>query len=124
MLAVIPFGMFAQSSQDVYAVTDDIFNMSYADANTAYSEEKTEDKDAPFSASNTIYVSNADMLEVDDLLLADADFDVQENMITYTKDQKTVYFSANKKIKADKENEAAIKIKRSVQLQMFKANVT
>jgi len=124
MLAVIPFGMFAQSSQDVYAVTDDIFNMSYADANTAYSEEKTEDKDAPFSASNTIYVSNADMLEVDDLLLADADFDVQENMITYTKDQKTVYFSANKKIKADKENEAAIKIKRSVQLQMFKAKVT
>ena len=124
MLAVIPFGMFAQSSQDVYAVTDDIFNMSYADVSTAYSEEKTEDKDAPFSASNTIYVSNADMLEVDDLLLADADFDVQENMITYTKDQKTVYFSANKKIKADKENEAAIKIKRSVQLQMFKAKVT
>ena len=124
MLAVIPFGMFAQSSQDVYAVKDDIFNMSYADVSTAYSEGKTEDKDAPFSASNTIYVSNADMLEVDDLLLADADFDVQENMITYTKDQKTVYFSANKKIKVDKENEAAIKIKRSVQLQMFKAKVT
>ena len=99
MLAVVPFGMFAQSSQDVYAITDDIFNMSYADLSTTYSEEKTEDKDAPISASKTIYVSDADMLEVDDLLLADPDFDIQEDMIAYTKDQNTVYFSANKKIK-------------------------
>lgn len=124
MLAVVPFGMFAQSSQDVYAITDDIFNMSYADLSTTYSEEKTEDKDAPISASKTIYVSDADMLEVDDLLLADPDFDIQEDMIAYTKDQNTVYFSANKKIKVKNKNEAAIKIKKSVQLQMFKASVT
>ena len=124
MLAVVPFGMFAQSTQDVYAVTDDVFNMSYADVGNMFTADKTEDKDAPIPDPNTVYVSEADMLEVDDLLLADADFDIQEDMITYTKDQKTVYFSANKKIKANKENEAAIKIKRSVQLQMFKASVT
>lgn len=124
MLAIVPFGMFAQSSQDVYAVNDDVFNMSYADVSNTFTADKTDDKDVPISATNTVYVSDADLLEVDDLLLADADFDIQEDMITYTKDQKTVYFSANKKIKIKKENEAAIKIKKSVQLQMFKAEVT
>jgi len=124
MLAVVPFGMFAQSTQDVYAVNDDIFNMSYADVSTTYSEEKREDKDAPIPEPNTVYVSDADMLEVDDLLLADPDFDIQEDMISYTKDQNTVYFSANKKIKVKNKDEAAIKIKKSVQLQMFKASVT
>ena len=124
MLAVVPFGMFAQSTQDVYAVNDDIFNMSYADVSTTYSEEKREDKDAPIPEPNTVYVSDADMLEVDDLLLADPDFDIQEDMISYTKDQNTVYFSANKKIKVKSKDEAAIKIKKSVQLQMFKASVT
>ena len=124
MLAVVPFGMFAQSTQDVYAVNDDVFNMSYADVSTTYSEEKREDKDAPIPEPNTVYVSDADMLEVDDLLLADPDFDIQEDMISYTKDQNTVYFSANKKIKVKNKDEAAIKIKKSVQLQMFKASVT
>ena len=124
MLAVVPFGMIAQSTQDVYAETDDIFSMSYADVSTTYSEEKREDKDAPIPEPNTVYVSDADMLEVDDLLLADPDFDIQEDMISYTKDQNTVYFSANKKIKVKNKDEAAIKIKKSVQLQMFKASVT
>ena len=124
MLAIVPFGMFAQNAQDVYAVNDDVFNMSYADVSNTFTADKMENKDVPISATNTVYVSDADLLEVDDLLLADADFDIQEDMITYTKDQKTVYFSANKKIKIKKENEAAIKIKKSVQLQMFKAEVT
>jgi hypothetical protein len=119
ILAVIPFGMFAQNSQDVYAVTDDVFNMSYADLGNSF----TEAKDA-VSEANDIYVSDSEMLEVDDMLLADPDFDIQEDMISYTKDQKTVYFSANKKLKANKKNETAIKIKKSVQLQMFKASVT
>ena len=124
MLAVVPFGIFAQSSQDVYAVTDDIFNMSYADLGNTFTAEKMEELDASISLPSTAYVSENDMLKVNDLLLANPDFDIQEDMITYTKDQKTVYFSANKKIKANKENEAAVKIKKSVQLQMFKASVT
>src|SRR5210317_958575 len=124
ILAVIPFGMFAQNSQDVYALTDDVFNMSYADLGNSFTEEKTEAKAAEVLEANDVYVSDSEMLEVDDLLLADPDFDIQEDMISYTKDQKTVYFSANKKLKANKKNETAIKIKKSVQLQMFKASVT
>jgi len=124
MLAVVTFGMFAQNSQDVYALTDDVFNMSYADLGNSFTEEKTEAKAAEVLEANDVYVSDSEMLEVDDLLLADPDFDIQEDMISYTKDQKTVYFSANKKLKANKKNETALKIKKSVQLQMFKASVT
>jgi hypothetical protein len=64
-----------------------------------------------------------DFFKVTDLLLADPDFDIQENMISYTKDQKTVFFSANRKIKVKKGNVADVQIKKSVQLQLFKANV-
>jgi len=123
MLAVIPFGMFAQSSPDVYAANDDIFNMSYADAGNAFTTE-SEDKDPPVSDETEVYVSDNDMLEVTDLLLANPDFDIQENMVSFTKDQKTVFFSANKKIKEKSGNEADQKIKNSVQLQLFKASVT
>lgn len=124
MLAVIPFGIFAQSSQDVYAVTDDIFNMSYADAEIAFTANESEDLDNPVLDKTSANVTEADMLEVNDMLLADPDFDIQDNMITYTKDQKTVFFSANKKIKEKTGKNADSKIKKSVQLQMFKANVT
>ncbi|MDN3643004.1 SPOR domain-containing protein [Lutimonas halocynthiae] len=123
MLAVIPFGMFAQSAPDVYASNDDIFNMSYADAGNAFTTEKSENKDTPLSAETEVYVSDNDMLEVNDLLLANPDFDIQENMVSFTKDQKTVFFSANKKIKEKSGNETDQKIKNSVQLQLFKASV-
>jgi hypothetical protein len=105
MMAFIPFGMMAQNSQDLYASADDIFNHSYGDAGTVATEDNSDD----------------DFFKVNDLLLADPDFDVQEDMIAYTKDQKTVYFSANRKLK---ETKADVKIKKSVQLQLFKADVT
>ena len=124
MLAVIPFGMFAQSSTDVYAANDDIFNMSYADAGNAFTSEKSENKDTPVLDATEVYVSDNDMLEVNDLLLANPDFDIQENMVSFSKDQKTVFFSANKKIKEKSGNETDQKIKNSVQLQLFKASVT
>lgn len=124
MLAVIPFGMFAQSSQDVYAVTDDIFNMSYADAEIVFIASESRDIDDPVVDKTSANVTEADMLKVNDMLLADPDFDIQDNMITYTKDQKTVFFSANKKIKEKTGKKVDSKIKRSVQLQMFKASVT
>lgn len=113
MLAVIPFGMLAQSAQEVYAVADDIFSMSYAELETSINEDATED-----------YVTKEEMAKVDDLLLADPDFDVQENMITYTKDQKSVYFSANRKIKVKNGNEADVRLKKAGQLRLFKADVT
>ena len=105
MMALIPFGIMAQNSQDLYASADDVINRSFADFRTVAAEENSED----------------DFFKVNDLLLADPDFDIQENMIAYTKDQKTVYFSANRKLK---EKKSDVKIKKSVQLQLFKADVT
>ena len=113
MLAVVPFGMLAQSAQEVYAVADDIFSMSYAELETSIDEAVTES-----------YVTKEEMAKVNDLLLADPDFDIQENMIIYTKDQKSVFFSANRKIKANKGNEADVKLKKAGQLRLFKADVT
>lgn len=113
ILAVIPFGIVAQDAQETYAVADDLFNQSYAEATT----------DSSIFETRTHSSSEDEMYEVSDLLLADPDFDVQEDMISYTKDQKTVFFSANKKIKAKKGNETDLKIKNSVQLQLFKADV-
>ena len=113
MLAVIPFGMLAQSAQEVYAVADEIFSMSYAELETSINEDATEE-----------YVSKEEMEKVNDLLLADPDFDIQENMISYTKDQKSVFFSANRKIKVRNGNEADVKLKKAAQLRLFKADVT
>jgi hypothetical protein len=123
MLAVVPFGMFAQGSQDVYADASDIFNAPYADLGNPFTEEKVEGTGSPMMDAPTIDASDDDMINVSDLLLADPDFDIQENMISYTKDQKTVFFSANRKIKVKKGNMADVQIKKSVQLQLFKANV-
>ena len=94
MMALVPFGMMAQSSQDSYASADEIFNSSFADLGDVVTEE----------------TSNDDFFKVSDVLLADPDFDIQENMIAYTKDQKTVYFSANRKLKVKKGNETDVKI--------------
>ncbi len=113
ILAIVPFGMFAQSAQEAFEAADDIFSKSYAEANEDSSIFEVLSKDA----------STEEVFKVDDMLLADPDFDVQENMISYSKDQKTVFFSANRKIKAGKGKDADLKIKKSVQLQLFKADV-
>ena len=113
MLAMFPLGILAQSAQEVYAVADDIFSMSYAELETSIDEDATE-----------YYVTKEELGKVNDLLLVDPDFDIQENMITYTKDQKSVFFSANRKIKAKKGNEADVRLKKAGQLRLFKADVT
>jgi hypothetical protein len=122
ILAVIPFLMVAQGSKDVSANTDDIFNSAYADLGNEYTEKSMKNNDAPTLKNNSESTAD-DMFKVNDLLLADPDFDVQENMISFTKDQKTVYFSANRTIKTKNVVGSEIKVKKSVQLQLFKAAV-
>ncbi len=124
MLAVVPFGMFAQTSQDVYASADNVLNTSYADLGDTFTDDNAERTSHTVVHAVSKNVSDADMFKVDDLLLADPDFDIQENMISYTKDQKNVFFSANRKLKAKKGDQSDIKITKSVQLQLFKAKVT
>ena len=119
IVAVIPLGIFAQDAQEVYASADDVLNQTYADLGMGIEETNSKDMEAVSAdASSTI-----EMYKVSDLLLADPDFSVQEDMISYTKDQKTVFFSANHKLKTKKGNQADVRIKKSVQLQMFKATV-
>jgi hypothetical protein len=113
ILAVVPFGMTAQEAQKIYDVSNDVFSQAYADASENAPVVKAFDKEA----------RDDEMYEVSDMLLADPDFEVQEDMISYTKDQKTVFFSANKKLKIKKNNQADTRIKNSVQLQLFKADV-
>jgi len=124
ILAVFPLGIFAQSTQNVYSNSEDILNTSYADAENTFTNEKEANMDAPTLEVFAEDTSIDDMFIVTDMLLADPDFDVQEDMISYTKDQKTVYFSANRKLKVKKNNESDIKIKKSTHLQLFKASVT
>ena len=124
ILAVFPLGIFAQSTQNVYTNTDDILNTSYADVDNTFTNEKEKNVEVPMLNVYAEDNYDNDMFIVTDMLLADPEFDVQEDMISYTKDQKTVYFSANRKLKVKKNNESDVKIKKSVQLQLFKASVT
>jgi hypothetical protein len=121
MLAVVPFGMMAQDAQGDYAMADNTFNVSYADLGGGFTTEEMNRANSPVVEITATDDLEDDMYKVSDMLLADPDFDVQENMIAYTKDLKTVYFSANRKIKTGKAD--AVKIKKSVQLQMFRADV-
>lgn len=123
MLAVIPLGMFAQSSQEVYASADEILNNSYAVVDNNFTDENVESINDPMMHQPVKNDSDDEILKVNDLLLADPDFDIQENMVSYTKDQKTVFFSANRKIKTKQGGKTEVKIIKSVQLQLFKANV-
>lgn len=123
MLAVVPFGMFAQSAQGVNVHEDNIFKQSYADAGHAVKNGGAVVKEDTFNEFSSKAIPDEYEFEVNDLLLADPDFDVQENMISYTKDQKTVFFSANKKLKVKKGDGTDVKIKKSTHLRLFKASV-
>lgn len=123
IFAIAPFVVIAQSSQDVYAVNDDILMTSYAFIADDFLKDEVKTNNFEDFDATSIYVTESDMLSVDDMLLANPDFDIQENMIAYTKDQKTVYFSANKTLKVQKGDASDVKIKKSVQLQMFRADV-
>ncbi|WKK65691.1 SPOR domain-containing protein [Lutimonas zeaxanthinifaciens] len=123
MLAAVPFGMIAQGVQGVDESANDIFNSSYAELEIATNDNPFKEKDSPDLNMYEDNSSEYETYEVNDLLLADPNFDIQEDMIAYTKDLKTVYFSANKKLKAKKGNTSDVKIKKSVQLKLFKANV-
>ena len=123
ILAVFPLGIFAQSSQEAYTNSDDIFYASISDVENTFTLKEKKGLDAATKDALAEDPVIDDMFKVDDLLFADPDFDIQDDMITYTKDQKTVFFSANRKIKMKKGQETDIKIKKSVQLQLFKASV-
>lgn len=123
LLLGIPFGILAQGTQDSHVDADDIFNMSYASLSTVDNNDISKKTKNPKADNYDVYVSKEDLLAVEDAWLDNPGFDIQENMVAFTKDQKTVFFSANKKIKVKNKEAADVKIKKSVQLQLFKADV-
>lgn len=123
LLLGIPFGILAQGTQDSHVDADDIFNMSYASLSTVDNNDISKKTKNPKVDNYDVYVSKEDLLAVEDAWLDNPGFDIQENMVAFTKDQKTVFFSANKKIKVKNKEAADVKIKKSVQLQLFKADV-
>lgn len=116
ILAIIPVAMMAQGSKNVSTH----FSNTNTDVASAYEVKEMRKFRAPNSNVSPENSSDNAMFMVTDDLLADPNFDIQENMISYTKDQKTVYFSANNALKEKKDE---LRIKKSVQLQMFKADV-
>jgi hypothetical protein len=120
ILAATPIGIVAQDANESYALPEDVFNSLVAEVSAPqganYNRTNFESRPSGLLSELTN--------EVNDGLLADPDFDVQEDMISYTKDQKTVFFSANRKLKVKKGDERVASLRKSVQLHLFKADVT
>ena len=139
ILAGLPVGIFAQQSPEGYNLENNKINMIYAESETSFSSEN----EVVFSLANEGSIYNLDesnnkslldpykgVIGEDDSmlnkekLLKDANSYLGEGMVSFSKDGKTVFFSANRKIKnRKKKNEQEIKIKRAVMLRLFKASV-
>jgi len=132
ILLFVPVGIFAQESPDVYNITNDKVNNSFANFGTTFltdtevvfvSTKKGLAINQDESSSKLFLVSPMEG-EVTENLLKDTEFDIKEGMVSFTKDRKTVFFSVNRKIKYKKrQNEKEMKTKSSVNLQLFRASV-
>ncbi len=139
LLAFVPVGIFAQDSHGVYTLKNDNINNSYADIGNTFlgdnkvvlASPKVELADNRDKNSSKTYLDHPlkkftddDLLIINENLFEDKDFNIQAGMVSFTKDKKTVFFSVNRRIKNRKrEDEKEVKIKSSVNLQLFKASV-
>ena len=135
LLVFIPAGIFAQDSQGIYTLKNDNSNNLYADIGNAFLEDskvvftpqdrrlaynRDENSSKTFLDLPNEEFAKDDWLIKNKYLLEDIDFN-KEGVVSFTKDKKTVFFSVNRKIKNGKQKNE--KIKRSVNLQLFKASV-
>lgn len=139
LLVFVSIGIFAQDSQSVYDLKIDNFNNSYTilgstlvknDNAVFYSTKMglaynlNENTSKIFLAEPDNEVSKDDRTILDKKSFEIGDFKIQEGMVSFTKDRKTVFFSANRKIKnGKKKSKREAKIKSSINLQIFKARV-
>jgi hypothetical protein len=138
ILLCVPVGIFAQESPDVYNEKNDKINNSYADFNnpilgdnkvvfTSLNEGLTYNLNE-YNGKTRVdpqgEIKEDDWLLIKEDLLEDPNSYLREGMVSFSKDRKTVFFSANRKIKNSKrKNEKEVKIKRAVNLHLFKASV-
>lgn len=140
ILACVPTGIYAQELSIVYDVKNDEINNTYADFETAFlegnkvvfasSEEDLTYKqvaysDKPMLDAGLEEANENDGLPRKDDVIDDSNAFLVEGMVSFSKDGKTVFFSVNRKIKnTTGKNENEVKIKRALNLQLLKANVT
>jgi len=140
ILACVPIGIFAQELSIAFDVKNDKNKNTYKDMEIAFfegnkvvfasSEADLTYKQVAYSVKPKLVARLEDTNENDGLLSKDDVIDdsnafLVEGMVSFSKDRKTVFFSVNRKIKNTLgKNEKEVKIKRSLNLQLLKANVT
>ncbi len=138
VLACIPLGMVAQESIDIFQVKNNKNKDTYGDSRSifladnevalvssnALTLKKNEFINKIFLESNKDeFTENYGFYTAKNLLKGANSFN-DNGMVAYSKDRKTVFFSVNRKIKNSKhKNKAEIKIKKAINLQLFKASV-
>ncbi len=139
LLLFISFGIFAQDSPGVYTIKNAKINTSYSDFGTAFlgnnkvvfaspkegiTFNREEYNSQPFLDLYMGEVTDDGQLIKKQKLPGDINTKFHEGMVSFSKDMKTVYFSANGKIKKVKrKNKKEIKTKSTVTIQLFKANI-
>ena len=139
ILLFVPVGTFAQESPDVYNITNDKINNSFVDFGTTFltdtevvfvsTKREIAINQEEYSSKMFLEPPIKEVIENDWFIINEnlheaTDFNVQEGMVSFTKDKKTVFFSVNRKIKyRNRKKEKDVKTKSSVNLQLFKASV-
>ena len=136
-------GIFAQDSPGIYTIKNVKINTSHSDFGTAFlgknkvvfaaprdgfTLNREEYKGQPFLDLHVAEVSEDGKLIRKQKLPGDVNTKYHEGMVTFSKDMKTVYFSANGKIKRvkrkkDKDRDNAVKTKGTANIHLFKASI-
>lgn len=133
ILTCATFGIFAQQSTIDYNLENDNYQTRFelaVDVNggVVYTSPNTELNEIRDGYSSNFAVRGMPEYELihmeEDILIDAKKMGFGEGMVTFSKDKKTVFFSVNRKIKNSKgKNEREVKIKKSVMLHLFKADV-
>jgi len=139
LLLFISFGIFAQDSPGVYTIKNAKINTSYSDFGTAFlgnnkvvfaspkegiTFNREEYNSQPFLDLYMGEVTDDGQLIKKQKLPGDINTKFHEGMVSFSKDMKTVYFSANGKIKKVKrKNKKEVKTKSTITIQLFKASI-
>ena len=120
-MVFVPCLTIAQELPGAFAEKNDVAFASSAD-NSPY-RFSTDGRDARFSVPVEDNRTD-DWFVKNEKFFNDNNLDLQDGMVSFTKDKKTVFFSVNRKIKHKKrKGEEALKTKNSVQLRLFRAKV-
>ena len=138
-LVLISFEGFSQDSPGVYTIKNAKINTTFSDFGTAFLGDnkvvfaspkegftlnREENSSQPFLDLYMGEVTDDGQLIRKQKLPGDINTKFHEGMVSFSKDMKTVYFSANGKIKkAKRKAKKNIKTKNTITIQLFKATI-